>query len=65
MDKRIGHLAMALQFGATVYDLEESELCYAPPFGSAKDPRSTGCAARPSAPTTPRARWSSTGSPQR
>jgi len=21
-----------------VYDLEESELCYAPPFGSAKDP---------------------------
>jgi rhodanese-related sulfurtransferase len=24
--------------GATVYDLEESELCYAPPFGSAKDP---------------------------
>ena len=24
--------------GATVYDLEESELCYAPQFGSAKDP---------------------------
>ncbi len=24
--------------GATVYDLEECELCYAPPFGSAKDP---------------------------
>jgi rhodanese-related sulfurtransferase len=24
--------------GATVYDLEEAELCYAPPFGSAKDP---------------------------
>jgi len=23
--------------GATVYDLEESELCYAPQFGSAKD----------------------------
>ncbi len=38
VDKRIGHLAMAIQFGATVYDLEESELCYAPPFGSAKDP---------------------------
>ena len=31
-------LAMALQMGATVYDLEESELCYAPQFGSAKDP---------------------------
>jgi len=38
VDKRIGHLAMAIQLGATVYDLEESELCYAPPFGSAKDP---------------------------
>jgi rhodanese-related sulfurtransferase len=24
--------------GATIYDLEEAELCYAPPFGSAKDP---------------------------
>jgi rhodanese-related sulfurtransferase len=24
--------------GATVHDLEESELCYAPQFGSAKDP---------------------------
>lgn len=29
---------MAIQMGCTVYDLEESELCYAPPFGSAKDP---------------------------
>jgi NADPH-dependent 2,4-dienoyl-CoA reductase/sulfur reductase-like enzyme/rhodanese-related sulfurtransferase len=35
---RINALAMALQFGATVFDLEESELCYAPQFGSAKDP---------------------------
>jgi rhodanese-related sulfurtransferase len=24
--------------GATIYNLEEAELCYAPPFGSAKDP---------------------------
>jgi len=24
--------------GCTIYDLEEAELCYAPPFGSAKDP---------------------------
>ena len=29
---------MAIQMGATIYDLEEAELCYAPPFGSAKDP---------------------------
>ena len=38
VDKRISTLAMALQMGATVYDLEEAELCYAPQFGSAKDP---------------------------
>lgn len=38
VDKRISALAMAIQMGATVYDLEESELCYAPQFGSAKDP---------------------------
>jgi NADPH-dependent 2,4-dienoyl-CoA reductase/sulfur reductase-like enzyme/rhodanese-related sulfurtransferase len=36
--KRIDSFAMALQMGCTVYDLEEAELCYAPPFGSAKDP---------------------------
>jgi rhodanese-related sulfurtransferase len=29
---------MAIQMGCTIYDLEESELCYAPPYGSAKDP---------------------------
>ena len=38
VDKRISALALALQMKATVYDLEESELCYAPQFGSAKDP---------------------------
>ena len=38
VDKRIDVLAMALQKGATVYDLEEAELSYAPQFGSAKDP---------------------------
>jgi NADPH-dependent 2,4-dienoyl-CoA reductase/sulfur reductase-like enzyme/rhodanese-related sulfurtransferase len=38
VDKRIDVLAMAIQKGATVYDLEEAELCYAPQFGSAKDP---------------------------
>ncbi len=38
VDKRIDAFAMALQFGATVYDLEEAELTYAPQFGSAKSP---------------------------
>jgi NADPH-dependent 2,4-dienoyl-CoA reductase/sulfur reductase-like enzyme/rhodanese-related sulfurtransferase len=38
VDKRISALALAIQMGATVYDLEETELCYAPQFGSAKDP---------------------------
>lgn len=38
VDKRIDTFAMALQLGATVYDLEECELCYAPQFGSAKSP---------------------------
>ncbi len=38
VDKRISALAAFLQMGATIYDLEEAELCYAPQFGSAKDP---------------------------
>ena len=38
VDKRISAIAMAIQMGATVYDLEEAELCYSPQFGSAKDP---------------------------
>ncbi|MBE0603071.1 MAG: FAD-dependent oxidoreductase [Deltaproteobacteria bacterium] len=38
VDKRIDSFAMAIQMGCTVYDLEEAELGYAPPFGSAKDP---------------------------
>ncbi|MFV9675758.1 MAG: FAD-dependent oxidoreductase [Anaerolineales bacterium] len=37
VDKRISSLAMAIQMGATIYDLEEAELCYSPQFGSAKD----------------------------
>ncbi len=36
--KRIDSFAMAIQMACTIYDLEESELSYAPPFGSAKDP---------------------------
>ncbi|MEZ6067896.1 MAG: FAD-dependent oxidoreductase [Planctomycetaceae bacterium] len=37
VDKRIDVIAMAIQGGMTVYDLEEAELAYAPQFGSAKD----------------------------
>ncbi len=38
VDKRIDVLAVALRAGLTVYDLEDMELSYAPPYGSAKDP---------------------------
>jgi rhodanese-related sulfurtransferase len=38
VDKRIDVLAVAIQAGMTVYDLEEMELGYAPQYGSAKDP---------------------------
>jgi NADPH-dependent 2,4-dienoyl-CoA reductase/sulfur reductase-like enzyme/peroxiredoxin family protein/rhodanese-related sulfurtransferase/TusA-related sulfurtransferase len=37
-DKRIDVLATAIRARMTVYDLQELELAYAPPFGSAKDP---------------------------
>lgn len=38
VDKRMDVLATAIRFGAKVTDLKDLELCYAPPFGSAKDP---------------------------
>jgi len=38
VDKRIDVIATAIRGGMSVYDLEELELAYAPPFGSAKDP---------------------------
>ncbi len=38
VDKRIDVIATAMNFGATVRDLAKLDLCYAPPFGSAKDP---------------------------
>lgn len=38
VDKRCDVLATAIRAGMTVYDLTELELCYAPPFSSAKDP---------------------------
>ncbi len=38
VEKRIDVIATAIQFGGTVHDLAETELCYAPQFGAAKDP---------------------------
>jgi len=38
VDKRIDVLAVAIQAGMTVFDLEEMELAYSPQYGSAKDP---------------------------
>ncbi len=38
VDKRMDVLAAAIRFGAKITDLAALELCYAPPFGSAKDP---------------------------
>ena len=36
--RRIDIIATAIQMKATVFDLEEAELCYAPQYGAAKDP---------------------------
>jgi len=38
VDKRIDVIAVAIQAGMTVFDLEQVELAYAPQYGSAKDP---------------------------
>ncbi len=38
VDKRVDVIATAIMGGLTVFDLEHLDLCYAPPFGSAKDP---------------------------
>ncbi|MDE4543237.1 CoA-disulfide reductase [Thermoanaerobacterium sp. R66] len=38
VDKRIDVIATAIRSNMTVYDLEELELAYAPPYSSAKDP---------------------------
>ncbi|MGD9807092.1 MAG: FAD-dependent oxidoreductase [Deferribacterales bacterium] len=37
VEKKVDHAAVALYAGLTVYDFEHLELCYAPPFASAKD----------------------------
>ncbi len=38
VDKRIDVLATSIRAGFTVFDLQELELAYAPPYSSAKDP---------------------------
>jgi CoA-disulfide reductase len=38
VDKRIDVFAVAIRAGMTVFDLQELELAYAPPYGSGKDP---------------------------
>jgi peroxiredoxin family protein/rhodanese-related sulfurtransferase/TusA-related sulfurtransferase len=38
VEKRIDVIATAMQAGMTVFDLEELELSYAPPYGSSRDP---------------------------
>lgn len=38
VDKRIDEIAMVLKKGGSVYDLMQTEHCYAPPFSAAKDP---------------------------
>lgn len=37
IDKRVDVIATVIKFGGTIYDLKDLELCYAPPFGTAKD----------------------------
>jgi len=38
VDKRMDVMAVAVRHGLTVFDLQQLELTYAPPFSSAKDP---------------------------
>ena len=38
VDKRIDLIANSIKAGFTVYDLQDIEVCYAPPYNSAKDP---------------------------
>ena len=38
VDKRIDVLAAAIKAGMTAFDLQELDLCYAPPYSSVKDP---------------------------
>jgi NADPH-dependent 2,4-dienoyl-CoA reductase/sulfur reductase-like enzyme/rhodanese-related sulfurtransferase len=64
--RRIDVIAMAIQMGGAVYDLEESELCYAPQFGAAKDPVNLAgmIAANHLRGGLPLAEWAEQGRPQ-
>ena len=66
VEKRIDVIAMAIQKGATVFDLEEAELCYAPQFGAAKDPVNMAgmIAANALRGDAPVAHWADAKSPQ-
>jgi len=37
IDKRVDIIATLIKFNGTIHDLKDLELCYAPPFGTAKD----------------------------
>jgi len=37
IDKRVDVIATLIKFHGTIHDLKDLELCYAPPFGTAKD----------------------------
>jgi NADPH-dependent 2,4-dienoyl-CoA reductase/sulfur reductase-like enzyme/rhodanese-related sulfurtransferase len=65
VDKRIDAMAMAIQMGATIHDLEEAELCYAPQFGTAKSPVNFAgmVAADVLSGDMPVAHWDAAGSP--
>jgi NADPH-dependent 2,4-dienoyl-CoA reductase/sulfur reductase-like enzyme/rhodanese-related sulfurtransferase len=67
VEKRMDVIAMAIQKGATVFDLEEAELCYAPQFGAAKDPVNIAgmIAANVLRGDAPVAHWADVRSPQR
>ncbi|MFC1927004.1 FAD-dependent oxidoreductase [Chloroflexota bacterium] len=66
VEKRMDVIAAAIQKGATVFDLEEAELCYAPQFGSAKDPVNVAgmIAANALRGDAPVAHWTDVPSPQ-
>ena len=66
VEKRMDVIAMAIQKGATVFDLEEAELCYAPQFGGAKDPVNLAgmIAANALRGDSPVAHWEDAESPQ-
>jgi NADPH-dependent 2,4-dienoyl-CoA reductase/sulfur reductase-like enzyme/rhodanese-related sulfurtransferase len=65
VEKRIDVIAMAMQKHATVYDLEEAELCYAPQFGTAKDAVNFAgmVAANASRGDSPTAHWANVNDP--